>query len=251
MGDIFFKRFTDAPGDLDILLSRARNGDGDAREKLIEGCRRFIEKKVARQTYNSLDLKSRDEYSIGLIAFNEAIDKFDPGHNRAFLSFAGDVIKMRIIDYYRKNKAEANCLPLSAFECSEEISYGRPAAGALDPVGERVERECDLASFLDSLKEFKISLDDLVKNTPKHRDSRLLSIKVARIIAGDPELMGDLYKKKTIPLRKVLDKIKINPKTVERHRKYIITICLVLTGNMETLKGYIEQTEKGGGDDGL
>jgi len=251
VGVISLKISAEIPGDLDTLLSRARNGDGDAREKLIEGCRRFIEKRVACQTYNSPDIKSRDEYSIGLMAFNEAIDKFNPGHNRAFLSFASDLIKMRIIDYYRKNKAEGKCLPFSAFECSEEISYTRPPTGALDPVGERVERECELDSFLNRLKEFKISLEDLVKNTPRHRDSRLLSIKVARIIASDPELMGDLHKKKTIPLKKVLDKIKINPKTVERHRKYIISICLVLTSDMETLKEYIEQTEKEGSNDGL
>ena len=185
------------------------------------------------------------------MAFNEAIDKFDPRHNRAFLSFAGDVIKMRIIDYCRKNKAGVNCVPFSSFECSEELSFDRPQAGSFDPVGERVERESDMNSFLAQLKEFKISLDDLVKNTPKHRDSRLLSIKIARIIAGDPELLGGLHKKKVIPLKKLLGKIEVNPKTVERHRIYIITICLLLTGNLENLKGYIEQTEEGGGNDGL
>ena len=186
-----------------------------------------------------------------MIAFNEAIDKFAPRHNRAFLSFAGDVIKMRIIDYFRKDKAGGNCVPFSSFEYSEELSFDRLQARSFDPVGERVEREDDLNSFLAGLKEFKISLDDLVKNTPRHRDSRLLSIKIAGIIADDPELLGKLHKKKAIPLKKLLEKIKVNPKTVERHRIYIITICLVLTSNLETLKGYIEQTEKGGGINGL
>ncbi|MHB1043984.1 MAG: RNA polymerase sigma-I factor [Eubacteriales bacterium] len=232
-------------------MSGARNGDDDAREKLIEGCENFIEKTVARHTRTYLDTKSRDEYSVGLMAFNEAIDKFDPRHNRAFLSFAGEVIKKRIIDYYRKNKAQVNCVPFYSFECSEELSFDHPQAGSFDPVGERVERESDMNSFLAELKEFKISLDDLVKNTPKHRDSRLLSIKIARIIAGDPELLGGLHKKKVIPLKKLLGKIEVNPKTVERHRIYIITICLVLASNLETLKSYIEQTEKGGGNDGL
>lgn len=239
------------PGDIDVLLDNARNGDSDAREKIIEDCQRFIEKTVAHHTHTYSDTKSRDEYSVGLLAFNEAIDKFDPRHDRAFLSFAGEVIKKRIIDYYRRNKAHVNCIPFSSFECSEEFFFDRPSTGPLDPVGERVERESDMNSFLAQLKEFRISLDDLVKNTPKHRDSRLLSIKIARVIAGDPELMEGLHKKKVIPLKRLLSKIEVNPKTVERHRIYIITICLLLTGNLETMKGYIEQTEEGGGNDGL
>ena len=248
---IFFDRFKKTNKDIDVLLSRARNGDHNARERLIEACQQFIEKTVAGHTRTFSDVKSRDEYSTGLIAFNEAIDKFDPRHNRAFLSFAAEVIKKRIIDHYRRNKAGPYSIPFSSFECPEELSFDRPQAGSLDPVGERVERKHDLDAFLAALKDFKISLDDLVKNTPKHRDSRLLSIKIARSIVGDPDLLGDLLRKKTIPFKKLLGRVEVNPKTIERHRIYIITICLVLASNLETLKSYIEQTEKGGGNDGL
>lgn len=210
-----------------------------------------MEKTVARHARVFSDIKSRDEYSIGLLAFNEAIDRFDPRYNRPFLSFAGDVIKMRIIDHYRSNRSEAACLPLSGFESTEGRFPGLPQAGHPDPVWERVERQSDLESFLNALKEFKITLDDLVKNTPRHRDSRLLSIKIARVIAGDPVLLEELHKKKVLPLKKLLAKISVNPKTVERHRKYIIAICLVLNSDLETLKGYIEETERGGGGSGL
>lgn len=247
MGNIFFKRFREVPGDINNLLDGARNGNREAREKLIEKHQRFVEKTVAHHTGAYSNVKSRDEYSIGLMAFNEAIDKFDPAYNRAFLSFATEVIKKRIIDYYRSNKGEVNCTPLSSFEGSEELCYRLGPPASPDPVGERVEREADLQSFLAALKEFKIGLDDLVKNTPKHLDSRLLSIKIARLITGDPELLTVFRQKKAIPLKKLLVKASVNPKTVERHRKYIIAICLVLTSNLETLKDYIVQTEKGGG----
>ena len=41
----------------------------------------------------TVDLKSSDEYSVGLMAFNEAIEKFDIKRSRSFLKFAEMVIK--------------------------------------------------------------------------------------------------------------------------------------------------------------
>jgi len=46
-----------------------------------------------------------------------------------------------------------------------------------------------LVSFEKSLKEFGISLEDLVLSSPKHKDSRLLLIKIARIIADDDNML--------------------------------------------------------------
>ena len=43
-----------------------------------------------------------DELSIGLIAFNSAIDSFEPGRKVPFLAFCRVVIINRLKDYYRQ-----------------------------------------------------------------------------------------------------------------------------------------------------
>ena len=54
--------------------------------------------------------------SIGLIAFDEAIERFDIGRSKNFLKFAEMVIKRRMIDYYRKTSSiDKKEIPFSYF----------------------------------------------------------------------------------------------------------------------------------------
>jgi len=61
-----------------------------------------------------------DEASIGLLAFNEAIDKYSEDKGAKFLTFAEIVIKRRLTDYYRKeSRFTNNVLHLSDFNSDE------------------------------------------------------------------------------------------------------------------------------------
>ena len=92
-------------------------------------------------------------------------------------------------------------------------------------------------------------MNDLVRETPKHADSRLLCARIAGIITSEPELLSHFRKYRTIPLKMLLKKIGVNEKTVERHRKYIIGICLVLVSDLDIMKSYVEELVKGGAGD--
>lgn len=63
-----------------------------------------------------IDSETSEEYSVGLMAFNEAIDKFDSDKNGNFISYCNIVINHRIIDHIRKNKRENKAIPFSYFE---------------------------------------------------------------------------------------------------------------------------------------
>ena len=56
--------------------------------------------KCASNVSNRYISKSHDEWSIALIAFNQAIESYDMDKG-SFLSFAKLVIRRRLIDYYR------------------------------------------------------------------------------------------------------------------------------------------------------
>lgn len=229
-------------GDDKDLVKLAQDGDTDSREKLISEYQVFIKKIVSKNTFGCEDINSRDEYSIALIAFNEAIDKYKPGL-RSFKSFAAEVIKKRLIDYMRSQKKHRN----RGIYLGDAVDL--PVVAPSEIPEEKIQGKIEMESFVKSLKPYNITLADLVRETPKHADSRLLCIRIAGIITGDPELLGHLKKYKTIPLKRLVKKIRVNEKTVERHRKYIIGICLVLVSELDTMKSYIERLLKGGEED--
>lgn len=221
------------------LVREAQEGNTDVREKLISDHLVFIKKIVSKNVTGYEDINSRDEYSVGLMAFNEAIDGYKPGL-RSFQSFAAEVIKKRIIDFYRSRARYQDrnlCI----------LDDGRHHAGEelINPA-DQVHIRLEMEHLVRSLSGYNISLGDLVMETPKHADSRLLCVRIAKVITADSVLCRHFKKFRTIPLKMLLQKIKINKKTVERHRRYIIAICLVLLSDLDTLKEYVENLCKGG-----
>ncbi|MFZ5633481.1 MAG: RNA polymerase sigma-I factor [Bacillota bacterium] len=238
-----FLTFDDAKAAVLNLVMEAQNGNTGAREKLIADHQLFVKKIVSKKLTGYEDINSRDEYSVGLIAFNEAIDGYKPGL-RSFQSFAASVINKRLIDYYRsQNKHRARTL--YAVDDSGFLSSVQDPCNTIDRVYVKLEME----SFVSSLSQYKITLWDLINETPKHADSRALCLRIAKIITSDPDLCRHLQKYRSIPLKMLLKKIKLNEKTIERHRKYIISICLVLLSGLDTMKEYVESLIKGGDHD--
>lgn len=234
-------------------IKKIKTGDAALRDKLINDYNPFIIKIVSKTTGMYVDLENTEEFSIGLIAFNEAIDCYDSNKNAGFLSFAQIVIKRRIIDYKRKNYNNDKVYPLSYFTNDEteknnsfEEKYLVVDASSLF---DNLETKEEIALFIKKLNAFGIELKDLVKSTPKHSDSKRLSIKIARVLVENKELSAKLEKKKTIPMLDLMKLVDVNHKTVERNRKFIISVYLILSSNLEVMQGYVENVEKGGKSD--
>ena len=94
--------------------------------------------------------------------------------------------------------------------------------------------------FEESLKMFDVSLDDLISCCPKHRDSKVLSIRIAKTICNNDELYDRLYKSKRIPRSDIMKYINVSERTIERNRKFIIAVSLILRSNFTFLIEYID-----------
>jgi len=221
------------------LVTEAQKGNVNAREKIITDFQWLIKKIIAGKTSGGESLMSRDEYSIGLIAFNEAIDNYQQERG-SFQSFASTLINNRLIDYHRAQKKHHLCNTYLVE--AAEVNPGSQA----DPA-DRVDTKMEMEEFLAKLASFNINMPELVDETPKHQDSRLLCLRIAEILAGDPELTGYLIKHRAMPLKELLPRARVNRKTVQRHRKYIIAVFLILTSNLDTMKGYVQALLSGGG----
>lgn len=79
---------------------------------MIEDYQPFIATSVSRVCKRYIDQEQDDEFSIGLIAFNEAIDSFHEGKGSSFFTFARLVISRKVIDYIRQQKHHRQTVPL-------------------------------------------------------------------------------------------------------------------------------------------
>lgn len=227
---------------MEILLSRAMAGDSKARENLIGECQLFIHKITCGQAKRNLEWGRDDELSIALIAFNEAIDAYCPEKQVPFPAFVRIVIQSRLKDYWRReNRAQPSAAVLLEPEDMEGLSTRESWEAYWDQVIAQ-ERGEEIRRFNQLLNEYGINFSDLVKVSPQHSDTRQRLHQVAVSLVQSPQLMMLLLNTKKLPLQELSAGLGISRKTLERGRKYIIALALILQFAEEFtyLRSYIQ-----------
>jgi len=243
----------------DVTLNKKvddiRFDDELQREQLIEDYIPFIIKVVSKVTGGKyIDIKNSDEFSIGLSAFNEAIDCFNIEKQKSFLRFSEQVIKRRLIDYIRKNKKYRNVYPFTYFndiddEGNEEEFLGERyqvtyLGGKHENNLEQFETNAEILTLRENLAKFGITLETLVECSPKHKDSKKSAIKVAKILSEQDNLFQELCRNKRIPMGELLKAIDVTKRTIERNRKFIIAVSLILRSDLSIVKDYVKNIEE-------
>jgi RNA polymerase sigma factor len=213
------------------LLVKAQNGDTAAREDLLEVSRHFILKTACRYSFKKLEWGRDDELSIALIAFNEAIDKYRQTIDEykekrkvPFVAFARQLIKYRLIDFFRYesriNKAGIKDGIQSIEEDRLAIEKHRE---------EMAVRECqeEIAQYETLLAGYGLNLMELARVTPKRKSVRRNFIQVASLLAGEPMLCKSFIETKRLPLKELEQISGVPRKNLEKHRKYMVAISLI------------------------
>jgi RNA polymerase sigma factor len=224
------------------IVEKAK-GDEETRNMFIQKYTPFILKTASEFSKKYIDETTDEEFSISLLAFNEAIDNYDSSRGVSFLTFARTIIRRRLIDHYRKTSRNQNVISIMTVdEENPGIEYDVSLQRFNDRI-EQEERKNEIKEYGKMLYEFGISFDSLVKVCPRKKDARERAKEVARLIAKDSELSGYLMKYKLLPIKEIEKKMNLSRKTLERNRNYIIAIVLILVGDYCYLKDYIRGIE--------
>ncbi|UHA75050.1 RNA polymerase sigma-I factor [Paenibacillus sp. 481] len=227
--------------DADAMLLRIRAGDMDTREQWLRANQAFVLRTASHICRRPIH-RSDDEASIALIAFNEAIDRYDSAAGKSFERYAALIIRNRLIDYFRK-QGKVQDIPFSSGDDADdasgylddvpELSYAE-TAGALD-VFARQNEELALAQEImrydEQLALYGISLEELADCCPQHHDTRQQCIEIAERTCAAHVMLESLLRTRQLPLKALLEHVKVSRKTLERHRKYIIALVLVMHSN--------------------
>lgn len=230
----------------DFIVKRIeiiQQGDENEREALISEYIPFIIKTISKVTNRYVEIENHDEYSIGLQAFNEAIDKYEAQKGN-FIKFAELIIRSRMIDYQRKETVPYH---LVSTDQQEDDSSCLQIVDKQD-FTERYDIQEQITRLEELLKEMGILFSDLVDESPKHRDTRLNCIRVARAIVQNDELKLPIYQKKMLPLSAIVKRENVSQKFLKGNRKFIIATVLILDSQLDLLKDYISDIERGQSD---
>lgn len=237
-------RFFQKKSTIEDRVKQIQAGDFQEKNKLIQEYIPFIQKTASQQLGRYIEIENDDIYSISLMAFDEAIDKYNM-EKGSFLSFASMVIRSRIIDQLRKGTRSSSEIFLSTLEKSDDADCIANIA-AVDSFENRIEAREDMALLIKRMSAFKVTLDDLVNESPKHLDTRLTAIRIGRYVFENKVLKEKLAKTQNLPVNDLIMKLQVSKKILQRSRKFIIAIVLILDSDLETLKHYISQIERRG-----
>lgn len=227
----------------EYTVSRIKNGEEYIRDSFIQSNLGFITSTVTRMLGRTKNIS--EEFSMALQAFNEAIDRYEPGKNAAFYTFAEIVINRRVIDCIRKSNKFKSEYPYTFFDTDEEENRIEKTVPDKSNFTQKIEIQEEIMNFKANLLSYGITFADLVKLAPKHKDTKKLCINITKMLSDDQGLSGKLEKEKRLPVADIVGCFGLNRKTVEKHRKYIIALYLVIKSDMEVIKGYVDLTGKG------
>jgi len=236
----------DYTDDVVLTINKIKAGDNLLRNDFIEKYKPFILKTISSVTGNYIDTENSDEYSIGLAAFNEAIDCFDESKGVMFFKFSSLVIKRRVTDYIRHNKKHNKVLPFTYFEDANDNNFEQTHLEASNDDLTTFEFSEEAKNFEKKLNELGIKLEDLVRSAPKHKDSKALCLKIAKAIADNKESFSKLEKTGIIQKSKLVRALNINKKTIERNRIFIIAAALIIGNGFYLLRDFLDIPEVGG-----
>lgn len=213
--------------------------DDAERNELISEYKNFILSQASKTLKRSVT-DSDDEFMTAMIAFNEAIDSYKADKGR-FLSFASMTIRSRLIDGIRR-QSHGNSIPFSSMASENDdgdiVEFEAPAS-------EDKDLKWEIEALTEELGNFDISFMELTKVTPKSKKTKQQCFDAVRYIKTVPMILNMVVKEGVLPVKTISDNTKLNKKTLERHRKYIITAVIVLTQDYPGIAEYFNIRERG------
>ena len=212
------------------------------RSDFIETNKGFIYSITSKICKRHLIWENDEELSISLMAFNVACDKYDKTKGN-FYGFSKIIIKNALIDFIRKNKTCPNLI----FDNSKDIVDYIDWKNSINNFETQIENEFradEIELFSEELLKYKINFDSLINISPNHNDTRNNLLNIAFLCSREESIINHLKSKRRLPTKEIIILTASNIKLIEKWRKYIISLILILNNPQYVyLKSYLNIKE--------
>ena len=235
--------------------------DASCRESFIAENIPFIRAEAAK-TIHRFVTEQDDEWSVAMISFNEAIDRYVPERGD-FAAFARVVISRRLTDELRREYRHRNEIPVEPEVFTDadvrQDAYGggaqsgqagQEARFAMAREAQQAGEESALSATEEIrevqkiLLEYGFSFYDLADASPRAAKTKAECAKAVGALLRDRELFLEMQRKRALPMKALARTSGVNKKILERHRRYIIAAAVILNGEYPLLAAYMDYIRK-------
>lgn len=220
----------------DVLAAQQ---DRNKLDQLISDYLPFIKKQLSG--LQGLRLEYDDMISLAMLTFSGCVQQYSLEKGN-FLAFCSVCIRNRILDENRRQmRYESKIVPLFDDENENQtcMADGKAAITSYNIEQEQLSLAQEIEFFSLEIKKFGIDFDDLPRICPKQIRSRELCSKLAREIVATPLLYSEFMSTHRIAQGELSSLFGISPKTIEKHRKYIVTLVLLMSGDFPYIQAFL------------
>jgi RNA polymerase sigma factor len=222
-----------------ILLAKT---DRRSLNQLINEYTPFIKKCVSGVFFQGQ--KRRDYLTEAMLGFIQSIKTYHE-EKGAFIPYAQIVIRNRLINAAKKETAIQK--PLFSINAvfgndKKDIQWENESAERqyLELAAQK-EVQMEIAEIKSIFTKWGFTWSDLLKNCPKQNRSRKSCFKAVHALFENKPLLKEMLKTGKLPIKKISAVTGHSEKTLEKYRRYISAIVLILEGDYPYIHSFLPQ----------
>ena len=230
-------------GQLDSRAITAKQSPEEM-ERLIEDFKPFLNARVAKYSLRTDGNQREELFSVALVAFHEAIQKYDAAKGH-FFPFANHVVCERIIDgirsFYRQN--DGKTVPIEQeddeYPSSQSMALNKMAMRSFEAQSRQETLKYEIQQFKEELLTWGITMNSLGKHAPKHKGLLETYKQVVVQICQNPDILQTIQLKRYFPVKPIVELTGLPQKKLERGRIFIIATLIIKFGDYDYLSEYV------------
>ena len=208
----------------------------------------FLKKEILRN--DSTGLGYDEKLSIAMLVFVNCVKQYDNDRGN-FISFLSYSIRYRLIDQMRTQNRKPKIIYLhdNFNEDSTDGDEDDPIENQASMQKYRKDEEEkllkeEIESYNEELAKHSLSFGTLAKNCPRQKRSRELCITIASTIVNDSGMREKYEKTGLLPQSEAALKSCVSVKTIEKYRRYLVALMILMLGDYPAITGFIKLKTK-------
>lgn len=197
----------------------------------------FIKKQASGTEFG--EMEPDDRVSVATLAFVNSIYQYIPERG-AFLLFAKVCIRNRLLDELRSHRRyAAGIWQPKPEDKGTELLEQRVSEEFYNREEERKCLEDEIREYSLELEKYGINFRELVRTCPKQERSRAQCVRLAKHVFNCESYREKLLIHNRLEQAGLSREFGISPKTIEKHRKYIVSLVLLYAGDYPGIQAFL------------